>query len=132
MFPDSSGDSLSLVSGWFAAGLLIVGALLSAAICSWLAIGRGAAPGGWFLLGLVLNLPAIVVALGMLPRGSAGGSGVPRGFAKVPLTRPPMLCPGCGAAHHPSATRCGSCGSELAPRAPSEARGPGGAARRNS
>lgn len=102
--------------GWLALGGYVVVGLVFAALCGYLAIGRGLAPLPWFFAGLAGNVAALFVLL-VTPRGDleALPAGVPAGLAKVPVTRRPVPCPGCGTANHPAATECGGCRRPLTP-----------------
>lgn len=99
--------------GWLAFGTYVVVGLVFAALCGYLAIGRGHLPLPWFFAGLAGNVAALFVLL-KSPRGPLEG-GMPPGLTKVPVTRAPVPCPGCGATNHPVATECGGCGAELTP-----------------
>ncbi len=103
-------------TGWIAFGVYVVLGLVFAALCGYLAIGRGHAPLPWFFAGLAGNVAALFVLLAT-PRGDLGSlpAGVPAGFAKVPLTRRPVSCPSCGETNHPAAVACGGCGASLTP-----------------
>jgi hypothetical protein len=74
----------------------------------------------WLWFGIVMTVSVAVV--GLLAYRSVRSAGVPAGRSKIRLTRDPVLCPECAGANHPSARRCTSCGAELEPVAPSEAR----------
>ena len=101
-------------TGWLAFGGYVVVGLVFAALCGYLAIGRGHAPLPWFFAGLAGNVAALFVLL-MTPRGDpeAFPAGVPPGLAKVPVTRAPVPCPHCGATNHPSAAQCSGCDQSL-------------------
>lgn len=99
--------------GWLAFGAYVVVGLVFAALCGYLAIGRGHLPLTWFFAGLAGNVAALFVLL-KTPRGRLEAV-MPPGLTKVPITRAPVPCPGCGATNHPSAAECGGCGAELEP-----------------
>jgi hypothetical protein len=48
------------------------------------------------------------------------GAFVPAGLGKIPLTKTPVDCAGCGGENHPSAKQCLHCGGNLTPAEPSE------------
>jgi hypothetical protein len=100
LFDETAITTPGLSKGWLYLGCYVVLGLISAALCGYIAIGRGLAPIPWFFAGLAGN----VAALGLLhlaPRGDA--SGVPKGFAKASRTPLPLPSPACGSANHPAA-----------------------------
>ncbi len=114
--PATTGDY-----GWLYFGLYVLAGLLAGALCAFIAISRGRAGLPWFAAGLFLNVVAVVLVL-TRPRldTNALPAGIPRGFAKVPLTHTPTPCPQCGETNHPSASRCAGCGADLQPTATAE------------
>lgn len=99
--------------GWFYFGVYVVLGLIASAICGALAVRRGLSPLPWFFAGLVGNLAALVV-LAATVRGTVSVP-CPDGATKIPSTRAPIHCPGCGRELHPVATACDGCGKTLAP-----------------
>jgi hypothetical protein len=117
---DASGaTALGGVSrGWFLAGLYVLVALVFAGLSGYAAVGKGLKPIPHFFIGLLFSLFGYLY---VLTRPAKAGPGeVPRGLAKVPLTRDPVPCGSCGALNHPSAKRCSGCGTGLEPRVESE------------
>lgn len=106
-----------LMSPWLIAGLYIVLGLVFAALCGYLALGRGHAPLPWFFAGLVGNIAAFGVLLAS-PTGP--NAAAPPGLVKVPVTQAPMACPECGAPNHPAAKVCSVCGTTLTPSVEAE------------
>lgn len=106
----------SAQGGWLWLGTYILAGLLCGAFAAYVAVSRSQPALPWFFAGLAVNLLALV-ALAFSRRGDASTlpAGVPRGLAKVPITRAPRPCPHCGASVHPAARSCGSCGAELEP-----------------
>lgn len=103
--------------GWLFLALYVLFGLCFGAACAYLAIDRGRPAKAWFALGFLFSLVALIVLL-TRPRPPAGPTAP--GLAKVPTTREPVPCPGCGASNHPASERCTGCGRPLDPRAPSE------------
>lgn len=116
LFDERSMEGRQVSSGWLYFGLYVLIGLVFAAACGYLAVSRSLSPLPWFFAGLVGNVAALAVLLAT-PRGDPAAlpAGVPTGLAKVPTTRAPATCPGCGAANHPSASVCGDCGKTLSP-----------------
>lgn len=104
--------------GWLIFGVYVLFGLVFGALCAYLAVARGHGPIPWFFLGLFFNLLALIgiftKAKGDIERLPAG---IPAGLRKVPTTRAPSYCDGCGAENHPSAVKCGACGGVLRPSA---------------
>jgi len=117
LFQPPEEPSSPLKDAWLFLGLYVVLGLVAGATCGYLAVGRGLSPLPWFFAGLLLN----VVALGVLlvarrPSDlSHYPGGIPSGLTKVPTTRAPQRCPGCGADNHPAARVCTSCRGPLVP-----------------
>ena len=114
---------LDLMSGWMWFGLYVLVGLIFAGACGFLAVERARAPLLWFLLGLVINVVALLL---LLARGKgqlvAAPEGIPAGLCKVPVTRAPARCPSCGQENHPTAEECPGCGAALTPRGEAEVR----------
>ena len=110
----------TLQSGPLLFGFYVLLGLVVGAITGALAVARGRPAAAWFFAGLAANVVALVALL-VLPRLEARGpQGIPSGLAKVPVTRAPSRCPGCGASNHPAAATCGACGARLEPTVRSE------------
>ena len=109
-------------SPWFWFGVYVLAGLISSAASAYVAVNRAQPPLAWFFAGLAGNVAALVVLLFIIPRGDPSllPAGVPVGLAKVPRTRAPRACEGCGAESHPSASKCGGCGASMVPLMPSE------------
>ena len=107
---------------WFWFGVYVVLGLVSAAVCSYVAVNRAQSPLGWFFAGLLGNVAALVVVLFIVPKGDPTllPAGVPAGLGKVPTTRRPVACPSCGRENHPSAQHCSRCGAGLVATVTSE------------
>jgi hypothetical protein len=122
LFQEPSGEPGALHEPWFWLGLYVVAGLFCSAVAAYLAVDRGQPPATWFFAGLVGNVAALVVLLFVLPRSAADRSpaGIPRGLSKVPVTRAPRACTSCGAALHPAASKCPSCGEDVEPLVASE------------
>ncbi len=116
LFDEDTRRGGQIDRGWALFGLWVVLALVSAALCGYLAIGRGLAPLPWFFAGLAGSVAALVVIF-FVPRGSAA---VPVGLAKLQLTPQPRPCPHCRATNHPTAAACSRCGGALAAAGRSE------------
>lgn len=99
--------------GWLIFGIYVLGGLIFGAACAYVALARGMNALTWFILGFLLNIGALIGLL-VMGRGdiSIYPAGVPRGLRKIPITRLPQSCD-CGAANHPSASRCSACGATL-------------------
>ena len=117
LFTESMGTSKNLSMGWFIFGIYLLVGLFFAALTSHTAVGKGLKPIPWFFIGLLFNAFGY---LAVLMNKSEATAYVPAGFAKVPLTSAPALCPGCGYENHPTAKNCSSCGKALNPQDKSE------------
>lgn len=117
LFTESMGVAKNLSIGWFIFGIYVLIGLLFAALTSHAAVGKGLKPIPWFFIGLFFNAFGY---LAVLMKKSEAVSAVPAGFAKVPLTSAPAVCPGCGYENHPSAKSCSGCGTALNPQDKSE------------
>ncbi len=112
LFDEQAMPLATMSKGWLYLGLYVVIGLVFAALCGYLAIGRGLAPLPWFFAGLAGNVAALVLLL-LTPRGDP--KGVPAGLAKVNLTALPRQCPACSAMNHPAAAACSACDGHLQP-----------------
>ena len=117
LFTESMGVAKNLSIGWFIFGIYVLIGLLFAALTSHAAVGKGLKPIPWFFIGLFFNAFGY---LAVLMKKSEAVSAVPAGFAKVPLTSAPAVCPDCGYENHPSAKSCSGCGTALNPQDKSE------------
>lgn len=72
----------------------------------------------WIWVGVYVLIA--LAAGGLIAHLAIGKGRRLRGLGKVPLTREPVPCPGCGRFNHPSAARCNGCGGTLEPSAASE------------
>lgn len=123
LFDESAAEGPPMRTGWLWFGLYVLGGLVSAALCGYLALGRGLPALPWFAAGLLVNVLAVAALLTSRRRDtSALPAGVPPGLSKIPTTRSPVRCASCGGANHPSARRCGACGGDLSPEIESEAK----------
>ena len=121
LFDENALEASAVNWGWLIFGLYVLLGLVFGALCAYLAVAWGHGPIPWFFFGLFLNVLALI---GILARakGDITGlpAGIPAGLRKVPTTRAPSYCDGCGAENHPSAVKCGACGGELRPSAAAE------------
>ena len=117
LFTESMGKPTSLSMGWFIFGIYVLIGLIFAALTSHKAVGKGLRPIPWFFVGLLFNALGY---LAVLTKKSEATGNIPEGFAKVPLTSAPSICPKCGYENHPSAKNCSSCGTGLSPETTSE------------
>lgn len=101
-------------TGWLAAGVYVVIGLVCGAVCAGMALARSRRTLPWFFAGLFGNVLAVVAVAVAGPAGD-GARVLPSGLAKIPSTRAPVPCPGCGAENHPAAEACTSCGASLVP-----------------
>lgn len=106
-------------TGWMAVGLYVVAGLVCGALSFGLALRRSRRALPWFFAGLAGNVLALG-ALVLAGPGADGSRALPAGLAKIPSTRAPLPCPGCGAPNHPAAEACTSCGAALAPAVEAE------------
>jgi len=105
----------SMRNVYFWGGVFVLAGLLFGGACAHMALAKGRSGWRWFFLGFFFSAPACL-ALAVKENGPA----VPTGLSKIPATRDPVACPGCGAANHPAAAKCSDCGATLEPSAPSE------------
>lgn len=103
-------------NGWLYLGLYVLLGLIFGAMCAYVAVTNGHGAVGWFFAGLFLNAAGLIAIL-IKGQGdlSKHPTGVPAGFAKVPLTYTPVRCQTCGEENHPSAPICSQCGEKLDP-----------------
>lgn len=101
----------------FAAGCYALVGVLCAGIAGSTAVRKGHPAWPFVIGGFVGNVVAIVWARSLPVQHHLFPPG---GLAKIPTTRLPTMCPGCGVPIHPAAKQCASCGGALAPTAPSE------------
>ena len=97
--------------------LFVVAGLVSGAVTSYVAVQKGLGGRNWFLLGLALNVVAIVMVF--LCRGREMLFQT-KGLCKTPQTHAPLVCPNCGNSNHPSAVRCNGCDTAMDPKVQSE------------
>jgi ribosomal protein L37E len=118
---DEQADDHSLVRGWMWFGLWALAGVVCAAAASYVALSKGIEPLPWLLAALAFNVvPLLLIVLKSGADLSALPQGVPAGLAKIATTLAPIDCPKCGAANHPTATRCLGCGSPLESHGESE------------
>ncbi len=104
--------------GWFFFGLYMLIALFFGGLSGYAAIDKGLQPIPHFFFGFFFS---VFGYLYILTRPSVTKRGeVPSGLVKVPTTRLPVACPGCGNTNHPVAARCSGCGRTLEPPLESE------------
>lgn len=114
-----SGTANVGISGtWLWAVVYVLLGLGMGGLCSHTAVQKGRSPLCWFFGGFFCSIPAFVYLC--TRRASELATAVPSGLGKVPLTRDPVPCPGCGYDNHPSAQRCSDCGAKLEPKSRSE------------
>ena len=102
--------------GWFLFGTYALVGIVSGALTASAAVTRGHSPIGWFFGGLIFNVAAWIVLHARAPGDLSGlPAGPPVGWGKVPTTRAPVACPGCGAANPPASSRCAGCSAGLPP-----------------
>ncbi len=111
-------DRAALSPAWFLFGLYVLAGLAFAGVCAQRAFRTGRSPAPWFFAGLALNAAAYLWLL-LRSRG-APAVNLPPGLRKIAATADPAPCPACGAASHPSARVCLSCGAVLQPLIPAE------------
>ena len=121
LFDEETNAAPAMATGWLYFGIYVLGGLVFAALCGYLAVTRSLSPLPWFFAGLVGNLAALLVLL-VTPRGNpvSAPAVVPAGLAKVPVTHAPARCETCGRLNHPSAKECSHCNAPLNPTTPSE------------
>ena len=117
LFTESMGQQKALSMGWFVFGIYILVGLFFGALTSHAAVGKGLRPIPWFFGGLIFNALGY---LAVIMKKSEAVKDVPAGFAKVPLTSAPSICPECGYENHPTAKICSGCGIALNPKETSE------------
>ena len=118
---DEQTDEHSLAGGWMWFGLWALAGVVCAAATTYLALTKGIEPLPWLLAALAFNVvPLVLIVLKPAADLSSLPQGVPAGLAKIATTLAPIACPECGAANHPTATRCLNCGSPLESHGESE------------
>ena len=117
LFTESMGQQKALSMGWFVFGIYILVGLFFGALTSHAAVGKGLRPIPWFFGGLIFNAFGYFA---VIMKKSEAVKDVPAGFAKVPLTSAPSICPECGYENHPTAKICSGCGIALNPKESSE------------
>ncbi len=122
LFQEAQTESAPVRDPWFWVGLWVLGGLVCSAASAYLAVNRGQPPVAWFFAGLIGNVAALAVLVFIVPRGDATllPAGIPAGLVKVPVTRAPRPCTGCGKPMHPAASSCPSCGAAVEPLVESE------------
>ncbi len=113
--PGAEGSEVSVEtsSSWLTFGIYAVSALLFAGLSGYRAVSRGLPAVSHFFIGLLLHLPGYLYVL--TRPAAAGQNRIPAGLGKVPETRPPVPCHGCGSENHPAARECSGCGKQLEP-----------------
>jgi len=115
LFDERAMETPPMNTGWLLFGFYVLAGLICGAGCSYLALDRELPALSWFFAGLAANFLALGAILLRRPAaGAVTGLRAP-GLAKIPMTRPPDDCPGCGQTNHPSASSCSSCGQLLHP-----------------
>ena len=109
----------SMAASWAWVGILALAGVVFGGLCAQVAFRKGRSPARWLVLGLLFSAFAFLYLCIAAP--AAGARALPSGLRKMPLTRDPSRCPGCGHPNHPSARRCLGCGGALTPSAHSEA-----------
>jgi YHS domain-containing protein len=97
--------------------LFVVVGLASGAVTSYVAVQKGLGGSNWFLLGLALNVVAVVMVFFCRGREMLFQT---KGLCKTPQTHAPLVCPNCGNSNHPSAVRCSGCDEAMDPKVQSE------------
>jgi ribosomal protein L37E len=119
---DERRGDRAMASGWMWFGIWALAGVVCAAAASYVALTKGIAPLPWMLAALAFNVvPLALVVLKPAADLSRLPQGVPSGLAKIATTRASVACVKCGAANHPTATRCAACGTPLAASGESEA-----------
>ena len=100
-----SSDTPPLASfDWIWVVAFVLGGLVFGGLAAQTAICKGRSPWKCFLAGLVFSVPAFLYL--STRTGGATARRFPPGATKLPLTRAPAPCPGCGYPNHPAATKC--------------------------
>lgn len=115
-FLDARAARLGLSPVWLFVGADVLIGLIFGALAAHRAFHVGRKPLTWLAIGLVANLPALLVLLVLPKREVQAVGGVPGGLGKIPATYSPDACPACRAENHPSARQCSACGGTLQPR----------------
>jgi len=116
----SGTANIGLPAAWLWPGLYLLLGLATGGFCAHAAVRKGRPPIRWFFTGLILPVAACIFLAFFSP--PADSPALPAGLRKVPKTREPARCPGCGRENHPAATDCAACGAEMVPTAVSEVR----------
>ncbi|MEE9169336.1 MAG: hypothetical protein V3U73_06190 [bacterium] len=119
LFQEEAVLEKTMKSGWFALGMWVFVALISAGLAANLALRKGLSSLRWFFVGLVTSVFGVAW---LLFKPSTQRVDLPAHFAKIPTTANPIYCPDCQAGNHPSAEKCGGCGRSLEPLSQSEVR----------
>ena len=117
LFQQDSNASPVLSSTYFGVGLFVLVGLTCGGLAAVLAIQKGLPARTWFVVGFLLNVLGVMAVIVTKSRATTFSA---RGCSKEPLTRAEAICPECGHANHPSATRCLECGTTLTPDVASE------------
>ena len=96
-------------------GILVVLGIASGATCAMIAFMRGVSPGGWFVLGLLLNVPAILfVAIAQPTQYAIEQKGLQAGTHRK--------CDYCAEVVKREAVKCRYCASPLEVKEPPQKR----------
>jgi YHS domain-containing protein len=97
--------------------LFVVLGLASGAVTSYVAVQKGLSGRNWFVLGLALNVMAIIMVFSCRGREMLFQK---KGLCKTPQTHEPIVCANCGSYNHPSSSRCSGCNKAMDPAVQSE------------
>ncbi len=117
LFQQDSHENPALANAYFGAGLFVLVGLACGGLTAVLAIQKGLPARMWFVIGFLLSVFGVIAVIVTKSRPTTFSA---RGCPKEPLTRDEAICPECGHANHPSATRCLECGTTLTPAVASE------------
>jgi hypothetical protein len=117
LFQEDAILETAMGSGWLWSSIWLAAGLISAALCTHIALRKGLPPARWFAIGLATHLVGLLLALRRRPDSEVS---LPPNLAKIPNTANPARCPACNAANHPSAKQCPACGAALNPALSSE------------
>jgi len=117
LYDEGRFDKYQISYVWFLVGLWILFALISAAICSNLALKKSKNFNKWFYVGLISNLFGLIYLL-FLSKDQF--SELPKKLGKLSQTEAPVKCNGCNQYNHPKAIECMNCGIVLYPDGESE------------
>ncbi len=121
LFDEQSGsdDAINVLNSfWFWISMYIFTCLMISGLTGYIAISRGLHVSKCVALGLIFNVVGLAIVL-FQSRGKDVRN-IPRGFGRRHKTYDPVICEGCGAELHPSATVCSGCGMKIKPMVKSE------------